>query len=211
MTGQINRGTPTGEFIYNLSLKQDIESIVEIGTWNGMGSTKCIADALLQRFDDSKLISLETNKKMYDLANNYWTQALLSSNSFMKEKICLIHGRIIDKEELIPLEQLREYQNYIPEWEKWFKEDIINMELCENVLDKIPLNIDLLLLDGGEFSTLSEFNKLKDRSTYILCDDTRTAKCNKVVEELTKDSNFEIIFDNQTDNRNGFTAFRRFK
>jgi hypothetical protein len=209
MAGQINRGTTTGEFIYNLCLKEDIQTVVEIGTWNGMGSTKCVADALLQRFDDSKLISLETSKKMYDLAKTYWDQKLISYNSFMKEKLHLIHGRIIEKEELLSLEELRTYPNYILDWETWHKEDVSNMELCQNVLNIIPLEIDLLLLDGGEFSTLSEFKKLKDRARYILCDDTRTAKCIKVVEELKKDTNFEMMFDNQTDDRNGFTAFKR--
>ena len=89
MAGQINRGTTTGEFIYSLCLNEDVQTIVEIGTWNEMGSTKCVADALLQRFDDSKMISLEANKKMYDLAKSYWDQVLLPYNSFMKEKLIL--------------------------------------------------------------------------------------------------------------------------
>lgn len=211
MAGQINRGTTTGELIYNLCLNEDVQTIVEIGTWNGMGSTKCVADALLQRFDDSRMISLEANKKMYDLARTYWDQILLPYNSFMKEKVNLIYGRIIEKEDLIPLEEIRTYSNYIPDWENWYQQDISSIESSENVLNRLPLNIDLLLLDGGEFSTLSEFNKLKDRSKYILCDDTRTTKCIKIVEELKKNSKFEIIFDNQTDSRNGFTAFRRIK
>ena len=209
MAGQINRGTTTGEFIYSLCLNEDVQTIVEIGTWNGMGSTKCVADALLQRFDDSKMISLEANKKMYDLAKSYWDQVLLPYNSFMKEKINLIYGRIIEKEDLISLEELRTYSSYIPDWEKWYQQDIESIESCENILNTIPLNIDLLLLDGGEFSTLAEFNNLKHRAKYILCADTRTTKCTKIVEELKKNNKFEIIFDNQTDERNGFTAFRR--
>jgi len=73
----------------------------------------------------------------------------------------------------------------------------------------MPDKIDLLLLDGGEFSTLSEFNKLYSRSKYILLDDTNTTKCNKVSKILIEDNNFELIFDEQTDDRNGFMAFRR--
>ena len=211
MVGQINRGTTTGEFIFNLCLKSEVQTIVEIGTWNGLGSTKCVADALLQRFDESKMFSLEANKKMYDLAKSHWDLTLLSYNSFMKEKINLLYGRIIEKEDLIPLEELRTYPSYIPDWENWYQQDIASIELSENVLNTIPLSIDLLLLDGGEFSTLSEFNKLKDRANYILCDDTRTTKCTKIVEELKKNNKFEIIFDNQEDGRNGFTAFRRIK
>ena len=35
MAGQINMGTPWGDLIYNLSGREDVKTIVEIGTWNG--------------------------------------------------------------------------------------------------------------------------------------------------------------------------------
>jgi len=202
MTGQINRGTKTGDFIYNLCLQSDIFFVLEIGTWNGMGSTKCIGDAINSRLDHSYFITLESNKDMYNIAKSFWESCNI-------DKIKFIHGRIIEKQDLMSIEDLRSYENYIPEWEKWYSEDLKNMETCENVIDKLPNQIDLLLLDGGEFSTLSEFNKLHDRSKYILCDDTKTTKCNKIIKILLNDINFDLIFDNQTDGRNGFMAFKR--
>ena len=32
--GQINRGSSLGEIIYNICLQEDVNTIVEIGTWN---------------------------------------------------------------------------------------------------------------------------------------------------------------------------------
>jgi len=46
-TGQITRGTPLGDWIYDLVKREDIINIVDIGTWNGLGSTKCIQDAIV--------------------------------------------------------------------------------------------------------------------------------------------------------------------
>lgn len=212
MIGQINRNTVTGEFIYNLCLLESNKTIVEIGTWNGAGSTKCIIDALLTRFDEYKFYSLEVNKKMYDLAKTYWDQALLSCNSLIKEQINILHGTVINKDEMIPLEEIRNYNNYIKDWEKWYSDDIASFESCQNILNLIPEKIDVLLLDGGEFSTLAEFNKLKSRTKYILCDDTNTTKCSKITEIMNNDDkNYKLIFDNQTDGRNGFMAFERIK
>jgi hypothetical protein len=209
MSGQINRGTVTGEFIYNCCLKEGITTIVEIGTWNGQGSTKCIADAILNRFDDSHLVSLESNQEMYKKAVEFWQQYFLNTNSHLKNKVNLLYGSIVGLKDLIPLEEVRTYPDYSKDWEKWYKEDIENLKKSPNILNVIPNQIDLLLLDGGEFSTLAEFNILKNRSRYILLDDTRTTKCRKVTEYLKNDQNYDVVFDNQHDGRNGFTGFKK--
>ena len=36
--GQINRGSILGEKIYNLCKQNDVQTIVEIGAWNGLVS-----------------------------------------------------------------------------------------------------------------------------------------------------------------------------
>lgn len=40
MSGQINRGSQLGELIFNLVKNKDYKKFLEIGTWNGQGSTK---------------------------------------------------------------------------------------------------------------------------------------------------------------------------
>ena len=77
----------------------------------------------------------------------------------------------------------------------------------ENVLNKIPEKIDLLLLDGGEFSTYSEWLKLKDRSTIIMLDDTTATKCKKINDELKSSENYTLIFE--TSENNGFSVFEK--
>jgi hypothetical protein len=90
----------------------------------------------------------------------------------------------------------------------WLKNDLNDYFLCENILNQIPDNIDFLLLDGGEFSTYSEWNILKNRSKIIVLDDTLVLKCKKIREELLNDDNYELIIDYPSD-RNGFAIFKK--
>ena len=68
--GQVNRGSKLGEIIYNLCLQDDVRNIVEIGTWNGMGSTKCIYDALSEKKEVienwSDLKNIDISKELYN-------------------------------------------------------------------------------------------------------------------------------------------------
>ena len=212
MIGQINLGTSAGDFIYNVCLREENKTIVEIGTWNGMGSTRCVMQALLDKdfSEDGFLLSLESNKKMFDEAVQNWNKKTLGLSSIFLDKLKLVHGRIIEKNELILLEEIRTYKDYVPDWETWYQQDLNAIESCENVLHLVPAKIDVLVLDGGEFSTLAEFNKLKDRSRVIVCDDTKTVKCRKIRQMLLNDSSYKVILDIQNE-RNGFSAFERIK
>ena len=77
-----------------------------------------------------------------------------------------------------------------------------------NVLDQMPDKIDLLILDGGEFSSLSEFKKLKDRTTYFVLDDTLLIKNNEVANIMRNDDSYLILYDNTSD-RNGFLISKK--
>ena len=65
---------------------------------------------------------------------------------------------------------------------------------------------DVVLLDGGEFSTYSEFLKLKEITKTLILDDTNELKNRKVLQALNNDSRWqaEII----SNDRNGFAIYR---
>jgi len=197
MIGQININSQAGRWLYDLSNQSNIFNIVEIGTWNEMGSTKCIYDAI--KGTDKKLISLEINSEMYNLAFDFYKD---------KKEVELLFGKITD--ELIDLKKLD--QSFFEDYSfnvknSWRDQDLINLSKCENVLHLLPKKIDLLVLDGGEFSSLSEFNILKDRSSIIFLDDSKepTIKNFLVRRELLKTS--KLIFEDLND-RNGFSIFK---
>ena len=145
----------------------------------------------------------------------------MESNSvFYNQAICnlpkienfnIILGRIVEVEELINIDECDDnvFTHYNKETAKgWLVEDVQNYKDVENVLDQMPDKIDLLILDGGEFSGLSEFKKLKNRTTYFVLDDTLLIKNNEVANIMRNDSDYQILYDNAFD-RNGFLISKK--
>lgn len=189
MIGQINLGTPAGECLRSVASKDSVKVIVEVGTWNGAGSTKCLFSGMRE---SDTLHSLECSRHMFEQALPLWDT---------KDNVILIYGKLIEESEM-------DVDNLSSEEQQWYYQDIVAMRECPNVFDKLPSSIDFLVLDGGEFSTLSEFMKLYSRSNYIFLDDTKCRKNKKTRELLLKNKDFEVLEDHQED-RNGWSLFAR--
>ena len=95
--------------------------------------------------------------------------------------------------------------NLDKERQTWLNEDLHNLELCPNVLNEILPEIDFLFLDGGEFSTYKEWEKLKSRTKIVALDDIRETKTKQIYLELSEDNNYELI--DSTSEGNGFCVF----
>lgn len=67
--GQIKVNTPFGKYLYDLCVKhENIKTVVEIGTWYGMGSTECLIEGLKDsKREGISFVSLETNNEMYNV------------------------------------------------------------------------------------------------------------------------------------------------
>jgi len=200
MTGQIKINTKLGKILYDLcEKKHDINTVIEIGTWYGAGSTECIIEGLKKsKKEQIVFFTLETNKEMYNVATEYWKNKL-------PEWAKIIHGRIVNLNEFDSENLGYQHQDE----SKWFEEDQKAITSCPNVIDQIPEKIDLLFLDGGEFTTNAEFNKLKERARIIILDDTKARKCKKIREYvLNNKDKYKILFDDPLD-RNGIMGFEK--
>ena len=69
MRGQINLDDEAGLHIKNICKREDVNTIVEIGTWNGMGSTFCVYESI--KNTEKTLTSLETWKEMYHFSFDF--------------------------------------------------------------------------------------------------------------------------------------------
>lgn len=187
--GQINRGSDLGEKIYNLSKQDDVQTIVEIGTWNGCGSTKCIYDAVLGT--KKKVWSLECNKLRHEEAK--------INLGFLPPNFRLIHGTIVDAKELEPL-----MENLSEGLQQWLIEDLGWIRHTPNVLDQLPEKIDLCIIDGGEFSGDIEFFRLYEKCRYIVLDDTNAIKNSNTRKFILKNKSIFSIIEDNTIERNGF-------
>lgn len=210
MPGQINRGSFLGEWVYKLSINKNFKNYVEVGTWNGQGSTKCFVDGLTTRLDESALYSLEANIEFYEEATRYWSplQAVMKHSV---PKLHLLYGRLIEPEELVGEGEVRNHARFKQHpWLEWRERNIKEYGQCDNVLDQLPSEIDVLLLDGGQFSTRAEFHKLKDRTKVVLLDDTQSFKTEKARADMLADpETWSVVVDNESDRHGIFIACRK--
>lgn len=202
--------TKTGQ-IYGDNFSEDIKkyasdcnykTYLEIGTWNGYGSTKSFSDGFDKRDDDYIFYSLECNK---DKSND-------------AKKIYEHNPKIHILNEVIWNEEPNDFYDIFPEcktnkmYKHWNDIDIINMKKCNLFLERnnLPNIFDVILLDGGEFTTYYEFQKLKNRCKILLLDDIKTNKCKLIVKEiLTNENEWKII--KMKGDRNGYLIAENIK
>ena len=79
------------------------------------------------------------------------------------------------------------------------------MKKCNLFLNRpnLPEIFDVLLLDGGEFTTYYEFQILKNRCKILLLDDINFDKCKLIVQEIKLDNSWKIIKE-EKNMRNGY-------
>jgi len=190
--GQINRGSILGEAIYKLAKQEGVDYIFEIGTWNGLGSTKCIIDGIRDAKSPKKGMSIECN-----LSRN---KEALSNLVYIPHNFTIKQGTVVNYDELEPLMNTLQSDKH----KRWLSEDLQEIKNAPNVFKELPQIIDLCILDGGEFSGFLEFFRLWNRCRYIVLDDTNTLKHSRSRKFILKHPNkFEILMD-VTNERNGF-------
>lgn len=191
MQGQINLGSSCGDTIKDICEREDVATIVEIGTWNGEGTTQCVLAGMKAR-DSVEFWSLECDKGFFDAAKKVVPEA---------ENVYLLHGSIVEIADL-DRSSLRDEEKL------WLSNDERNMEGVPIVLNQLPESIDFLILDGGEFASRKEFLLLRDKCKIIFLDDTgvRKNKLNKV--DLDNDEDFKVVIDEPSD-RNGWALYER--
>jgi hypothetical protein len=197
--GQINMNSKLGNFIYNISLNENYTYFLEVGTWNGLGSTKCFIEGLNKRNKEYKFYSLECNQEKCEFAQKLYQNY---NNVHILNEV-LLNRMPDDIYEIFP-EILAN-----SDFKYWNDIDYKNMENKKLFLDRndIPNIFDVILLDGGEFTTWYEFQVVKDKCKILLLDDTNTFKCKKILSLLQNDENWNCLFI--SDERNGTAAFSR--
>lgn len=189
--GQITKSNKRGKSLYNLVLQEDIKVIVDIGTLFGNGSTKCILEAVQEsNKKDFEVFSIECNETYYRIA--------LKNLKDRPNNFHLMLGTLVNYEDLLPWEErLKDNKTGL----EWLRQDLNNIKRVENVFDRLPQKIDLLVLDGGEFSSELEFKMLKERTEYFFLDDILSNKnFNNRKYMLDNPVSFKIIMDDLDNN-----------
>ena len=81
--------------------------------------------------------------------------------------------------------------------------ELLSTQPC--VLPQLPETIDLLVLDGGEYTTYPEFVALRDRTRIFALDDTAILKCSRVRKELLESG--VTVYKEDLKDRNGWGIY----
>ncbi len=193
--GEILNTNDRGRLLREACNYDDVFAVVEIGTLDGTGSTSVIIDAL-QRKTDSRvsLITIEAHSNAYELAIQNIGKPSISVSAF--------HGCLLDQDSPLMLVGLSDTE------QQWLNRDVAErLASAPNVLREIPLFFDLLVLDGGEFTTFNDYLKLRNRARFLYLDDIRVRKSRLVLRTAIEDG-FCIV--RQVDEGNGACLLKRF-
>jgi len=189
-TGQILPGSKFGNVLTDLAKQATF--IVEIGTWHGEGSTRCLANGLTR--PEQRLWTVESDKAVHEGAKARYSDPRIT---FLYGVVARVEDMDLAKSPTDPKRQ--------PLW----LAERDNLARHPNVLDQLPEKIDLLLLDGGEFTSDADLKALEERSTVIALDDIRRESAWKNFRNLMHLRQKWPIVAIDKEDRNGWVVFKR--
>ena len=195
--GQVVPGTALGDFLMNVAKNTQYTKYLEIGTWSGMGSTRCFHRGFLERKSPFVFKSLECNKDKCEMAAMHYTEYPF---------IQILNNTVVPASAIPTTDELKGmFEDLV---EHWHNIDMENLATCALLEDR---DFEVVFLDGGEYTTYFEYKELVSSCPslqMIICDDTNINKCKKVREELIASHDWKILVD-RPDDRNGWCAFVR--
>ena len=213
--GQIlDDNTLMSKWIRVLAIDPNNKTFLEIGTWNGLGSTRILVTALNTRIEIGKLRQtsmIADAKEYFD-----YTFYSLECNKLKSRNAATFYSKfknVYMLNEVLFNELPSNFDEVFPEGrnDRRNKIDLENMANCKLFLDRdnLPDIFDVVLLDGGVYTTYFEFQMLKDRCNYLLLDDIRNVKNKKIVKILKDNPTHWAILEEDLSNRNGALICKR--
>jgi len=205
--GEISNKDLFGKSIINTVRQLNLQRNLEIGSWDGTGSTQCFIEGM-KDLTAPDLTCIEVKKDRYlELVENTkkynWVKCInestISQDSFVYNNFNEIWTS--------PFNHIKAERDLV---KTWYDEDVASIaEYKLGYLERDETIYDGVLIDGGEFFGYSEYLLVKDRCNVLFLDDYYNAfKTRQAVEELSADLDWEVVAgDNHT--RNGFAVFKR--
>lgn len=201
MPGQIDLHSPFGSNICNLAKDSKYKTFLDVGTWNGEGTTMCLYEGVANRKDlnDVRIYSVEANKEMLLKAVQFWKPI---SPPFLQLIHGTLHKRIMTKEHVMKDSLFPSIKNH---FDLYYEEERrVTTEAPELKLSGV---IDFVVLDGGEFSGRWDFEvALALDPKVIALDDINVMKNSYAYNYLLLDrSKWEL--HSKGNDRNGWAIF----
>ena len=192
--GQIMLDKLLGRCIQKYAENEEYKTFLEVGTWNGLGTTKVVVDSLRKRKDQGDYVfySLECNSEKSETARKFYTGV---------ENVHILNEVLAapSEEEIAGVFPETRYNGVFTEWNNV---DNANIYRSRKFMERpnLPDTFDVVVLDGGEFTTYFDYQAIKERCKVLLLDDTLSTKCKKIVEMLHSDPSWRIVVESREGN-----------
>ncbi|MEH1848380.1 MAG: class I SAM-dependent methyltransferase [Nostoc sp.] len=201
--------------IQKIAREEDIQTVLEIGSSSGEGSTEAFVTGLQENPNKPTLFCMEVSKTRFtELKKKYENDSFvkcynISSVSLKKfpdeKEIIDFYNSYHTNLNLYPLERVL----------GWLRQDIEyvkNSGVSDNGIKKIKNEkkidcFDFVLIDGSEFTGQAELNEVYG-AKYLCLDDINTFKNYRNFNRLLSDPDYILIISNQNI-RNGYAIFKR--
>jgi hypothetical protein len=206
---EIHLNEEFGKSINQTILKYELRQNLEIGSWDGTGSTKCFVDAMKQLEGELFLACMEILPERIEILKTTYkdlnfvhpiNNSSISYSELVYKNFDHLWNSIYNK---IP-KKLYDYQLV----KFWYDRDVeLLKSIKQGSISNLNKRWDSVLIDGGEFFGYSEYLLLKDNTKVFFLDDVHNAfKCYQVFCELKSSDDWELLFD-LPNARNGAAAF----
>lgn len=185
-----------------------IESVLEVGSFDGLGSTKVFIEAL-RHASDPKLTCLEADlmrhrELVMNTVRHPWVECVRQSSISMDSLTPRDFDRDVwhspDNNLRYPREMVR----------GWWDETLMRLVSVESgYLEGTSETYDAALIDGDEFCGYDDYRLVKDRVRCLMLDDVFHAyKCARAHRELGDDPAWRLMWFDSTV-RNGAAIWVR--
>jgi hypothetical protein len=167
----------------------NVQSMIEIGSWDGTGSTTVIMQAL-EPVAGKRLTCIEANPERH---------AALAALTASREWVTTVCSRSVSRDAMTPKtfeDVWRSPFNRLryPEQEvrRWWNEQTDGPGYLESLTSE---TFDAALIDGCEFSGWDDYRLLRDRVRVLMLDDVFSAyKCAQAHEDLRYRPQWQCIW-----------------
>lgn len=206
---EISLQDPFGKAIVSVIQEYNFRHNLEIGAWDGLGSTQCFIRGMCSLKLPKKLYCLESANDRYEsLVNNVRCHTFVEPVNMTS--ITTSDWLVKDFDADVWSSPYNKIKKQYPKEEvySWYQYNVRTMqEKKKGFLRECKDNFDAVLIDGGAFTGYSEFMLLKARSKCFFLDDVhRGFKCNQIYHELLLDKNWVLLY-NFPNVRNGACVF----
>ncbi len=180
--GYINRTSDLGQLLNLLTSDNSNHTFLDIGTFNGYGSTRCMVEGLINRQDKNFVFfSLEPNPDKWrnSKALYYGLHNILILQEVINKKP---QNDILN---VFPVLRTDERERYL------YQVDLNNIERSGDFINdrQTPHQFDVVLFNGGKYTDFHNFLTIKDRCKYVILLDMETNPSTKKILETINNEN----------------------